>query len=101
MSTTENVTRHITSDPDVNGGKSHISGRRITVQQIAFWHERQGMAVDEIATTYELSLGDVYAALAYYHDHRQAFDEAIAADSALIARLRSQSPTKLGTPERG
>ncbi|MCS4114611.1 uncharacterized protein (DUF433 family) [Salinibacter ruber] len=48
------------------GGKPRISGHRITVQDIVVWHERGGWSVDEIASEYDLSLADVYAALAYY-----------------------------------
>jgi len=33
-------------------------------------HERLGLSADEIAGEYGLSLGDVYAALAYYYDGR-------------------------------
>jgi uncharacterized protein (DUF433 family) len=89
------TTRHIVATPDTTGGKPRIAGRRITVQQIAIWHERLGMSADEIATEYDLSLGDIYAALAFYHDHRDAIDEAIRADDALVAELRRRTPSRL------
>ena len=65
------------------------------MQQIAIWHERLGLSADEIATAYDLSLGDVHAALAYYHDHRAAFDDAIRADDALVDELRRRTPSRL------
>jgi uncharacterized protein (DUF433 family) len=96
MAETANViTQHIVTTPDTTGGKPRIAGRRITVQQIALWHERLGMSADEIASAHELTLGDVYAALAYYHDHRSAIDEAMRADDALVAALRQQIPSRL------
>jgi uncharacterized protein (DUF433 family) len=55
---------HIQVRPDTAGGKPCIRGRRITVQDIAIWHERLGKSADEIATEYDLTLADVYAALA-------------------------------------
>jgi uncharacterized protein (DUF433 family) len=72
--TTDMMTRHIIVTPGTAGGKPRIAGRRITMQQIALWHERLGLGPAEIATTYDLTLGDVHAALAYYHDHRAAID---------------------------
>lgn len=101
MSTADVIAQHIVIDPEMCGGKPHITGRRITVQQVAFWHERHGMGVDEIATTYDLSLGDVYAALAYYHDHRAAIDAATITDDALIDALRERAPSKLNDRSRG
>lgn len=89
------VTQHIVMTPGTAGGKPRIAGRRITVQQIALWHERLGMSPDEIASAYDLTLGDVYAALAYYHDHRAAIDAAMRADDALIAELRQRMPSRL------
>src|SRR5918911_1655987 len=62
---------HIVSTPGVLGGKPRIAGHRISVQDVAIWHERMGMSVDEIATEYNLTLGEIYAALSYYHDHRE------------------------------
>ena len=101
MQTADVLSQHIVVTPGVTGGKPRIIGRRIAVQQIALWHERQGMGADEIATAYDLSLGDVYAALAYYHDHREEIDAAIQADAAFVAELRAQMPSKLRAVSRG
>lgn len=81
--------------PGVAGGKPRIAGHRITVQDIVVWHERLGLSADEIASEYGLSLADVYAALAYYYDHREEIDQAIRADEALVAELRRETPSKV------
>ena len=86
---------HITMTPGVVGGKPRISGRRITVQDIVVWHERMAISADEIATEYELSLADVYAALAYYFDHREEIDQTIASDDAFVAAMRESTPSNL------
>ena len=86
---------HIESTPGVVGGKPRIAGRRITVQNIAIWHERMGKSADEIATEYDLTLADVYAALAYYFDHRAEMDESIREGEAFAEALREQTPSKL------
>ena len=41
--------RHIEITPGLAGGKPHIAGRRITIQNIAIWHEYMGLSADEIA----------------------------------------------------
>jgi uncharacterized protein (DUF433 family) len=86
---------HIELTPETAGGRPRIRGRRITVQDIAVWHERLGRGADDIASACDLTLADVYAALAYYFDHREEIDRRIAADGALAAALRGRTPSKL------
>ncbi len=64
--TATTLNHHIEVTPGIAGGKPHIAGHRMTVQNIAIWHERLGRSADEIATEYSLMLADVYVALAYY-----------------------------------
>lgn len=87
--------RHIAITPGVAGGKPHIVGHRITVQNIVIWHERMGLSADEIATEYNLTLADIYAALAYYYDHRGEVDASIQSDEDFIETLRQATPSKL------
>ena len=91
----DTIASHIEVTPGIAGGKPRIAGHRITVQNIAIWHERLGLSADEIATEYELSLTDVYAALAYYHDHREEIDRSIREDEEFIAELRRRTPSIL------
>lgn len=93
--TVETLDRHIECTPDVAGGKPRIAGRRITVQNIVIWHERLGLGADEIATEYDLTLADVYAALAYYYDHRNEIDEAIRDGESFVEALRQRIPSKV------
>ena len=89
------LTQHIEISPGVVGGKPRITGHRITVQNIVIWHERMGISADEIAVTYELSLADVYAALAYYYDHRAEIDASMRADDEFVAELRKRMRSRL------
>lgn len=73
---------HIEVTPGVVGGKPCVAGRRIAVHHIVRWHERQGRSAEEIAAEHDLSLADVYAALAYYHDHRDAINRELYEDEA-------------------
>ena len=79
----------------VAGGKPRIAGLRITVQKVAIWHERMGKSADEIAIECDLTLADVYAALAYYFYHRPEIDESIREGGAFAEALRERTPSKL------
>lgn len=92
---TKSLDQHIVATDDIAGGKPRIAGRRITVQDVAIWHERMGRSADEIATEYDLAMADVYAALAYYFDHRGEIDQAIEDSEAFAEALRQETPSKL------
>ena len=66
-----------------------------SVQNIVVGHERLGKSPDEIASEYGLSLADVYAALAYYFDHRAEIDRSIEASDAFVEALRRTTPSKV------
>ncbi|HEX8219613.1 MAG TPA: DUF433 domain-containing protein [Chloroflexia bacterium] len=92
---TKTLDQHIEITPGIAGGKPRISGHRITVHDIAIWHERLGKTADEIATECDLTLADVYAALAYYFDHRDDIDRDIRESEIFIEALRNSIPSKL------
>jgi uncharacterized protein (DUF433 family) len=76
---------HIIAVPGHCGGKPHIAGHRIKVQHIAVWYERLGMSPAEIGAEHPgITLADIHAALAYYHDHRQDIDADIEEDARFV-----------------
>ena len=82
--------RHIEVTPGVCGGRPRIAGHRIRVQDIVLWTE-QRQAPDQIVADFpQLSLADVYAALAYYHDHREEIDRQIREDDQFVAQMKGQ-----------
>lgn len=87
--------RHIEFTGGVADSKPRIAGRRITVQNIVIWHEWMGRGADEIASEYDLTLSDIYAALAYYYDHKYEMDKSIKDDEAFIENLRQKKPSKI------
>lgn len=93
--TTKTLDAHIEITPNLAGGKPRIAGRRITVQNIVIWHERMGLSADEIATEYDLSLADIYAALAYYFDHLEEIDKTLQEDKAFVNTLRERTSSRL------
>jgi uncharacterized protein (DUF433 family) len=96
MSPTRTIASHIEITPGTCGGKPRIAGHRIRVQDIVIWHDRMGLSSDEIVTRYpQLSLADIYAALAYYHDNREEIDAQMKASEDLIEEMRRLYPSKL------
>jgi uncharacterized protein (DUF433 family) len=91
----KSLDRYIETTPGVVGGKPRISGRRITVQNIAVWHEQAGLSIDEICAEYKLSLAEVHAGLAYYFDHRQEIDHSIKSSGELVEALRQETSSVL------
>ena len=92
---------HIESSPDVCGGKPRITGSRVRVQDVVAWTEA-GQSPDEIVGSFpNLTLADVYAALAYYHDHRDAIDRQIRKDHDFVATLKATSGPGLLARARG
>jgi uncharacterized protein (DUF433 family) len=75
---------HIVYDPGKCGGKPYIAGKGITVQHIAALHNL-GWTVQDFIEEFELTAGQVYAALSYYADHKDEIDQAIR-DAAARAR---------------
>lgn len=68
MTDTVHPITYIVSDPEILGGMKSIAGTRIAVNHVVSFVET-GQTPSEIAENYDLTLAQVYAALAYYHAH--------------------------------
>ncbi len=89
--------QHIECTPGVRSGKPRIAGTRICVSDVVIWTE-QGRSPYEIVSDFpQLTLADVYAALAYYHDHQADVDRQIKQSedfaAAMQAEQLSEQPT--------
>jgi uncharacterized protein (DUF433 family) len=92
----DTVPEHIEIVQGASGPKARIAGSRIRVSDVAIWHERLGMSADEIVHQYPtITMADVYAALAYYWDHRDEIERAIAEEHAFLERFRRANPGPL------
>ncbi len=90
------IREHIVSSPGTCGGKPRIAGTRIQVKHLVVMHERQRMSPEEIvAELPHLTLADVYAAMAYYHDHRETINAEIATDRAWYEEMKANHPSRL------
>ena len=98
MMTLSVISQHIEITPGICGGKPRIAGHRIKVQDIVIWHERMSLSPDEIVYHYPtISLADVYAALAYYHDHREEIRQQIEEGEAFVQQLQGDKPSLIQT----
>ncbi len=81
----QSVIGHIVSNEN---DKPRITDKGITVQHIAALHNLN-WTVEDLVEEFELTPGEVYAALAYYYDHKTEIDQAI----ERAATLADQLPT--------
>ncbi|MBN1121108.1 MAG: DUF433 domain-containing protein [Anaerolineae bacterium] len=68
----------IVETPDVLGGKPRIEGRRISVEHVIGHVVYQQWSFDQMQEAFDLRPAEIHAALAYYYDHRETIDRAIA-----------------------
>jgi len=88
----------LTQRPGVCGGRVCIEGTRITVHRIATLY-RQGQSAEDIVHTYpHLKIGQIYAALAYYHANQAEIDADLAADDAEYDRLKQAEVAQRANP---
>jgi uncharacterized protein (DUF433 family) len=86
---------HIQVTPGGRGGKPRIAGTRITVGDVVLLHRRMGRGLEEIAGTYDLPLAAVYAAMAYYYDHKSEIDQSLDDEEAFAEAFRKKNPSLL------
>lgn len=89
------LNQYIEVIPGIRSGKPHISGSRITVSDVVIMHLRLQQPLEEIATTYELPLAAVFAAMAFYYDNQDEIDRRIAEAEAFAAAERQKQPSLL------
>ena len=86
------IHEHIEIVSGASGPKARIAGHRVRVQDVVIWHEKLGMSPDEIVHDYPtLTPADVHAALAYYWDHRDEVERAIAEEHAVAEAFRQSN----------
>ncbi|SRR5712691_1198485 len=89
------IEEHIEINPGIRGGKPHLKGTRMAVADVILMHLRLGQSLEEIAGKYDLSLGALHAAMAYYYDHRTEIDRSIEEDIAFAEAFRRNNISPL------
>lgn len=77
-------------------GVAWLDHTNVKVIEVAIDSMMLGMTPEQIRDNYAaLSLAQIHAALAYYHDHKTVLDAEIAAREAKVERLRASSKDQL------
>ena len=92
--TTRTEYAHIVRTPGVTGGEPRIDGHRIRVRDVVEARDLGGHTPEEIAATVypSLTLAQVYAALAYYEDHREEIDRLQKAETRSVEEWVKRHP---------
>ncbi|MBK7896458.1 MAG: DUF433 domain-containing protein [Candidatus Promineifilaceae bacterium] len=80
----------IATDPAIRNGRPCIAGTSIEVSVVAVAKIVHGLEPDEIANDYELSLAQVYAALAYYYENKQSIDATLSKRRELAQKMKEE-----------
>ncbi len=88
MSVTAHAYEHLDcSNPD----RLLIAGKNFKLIHLIREHVAYGWSAEELALNHpQLTLGEVYAALAYYADHREQLDRQIAASERQAERMHAE-----------
>jgi uncharacterized protein (DUF433 family) len=80
-------------------GVAKIVGTRTKVRQIVM-DTRNGLSPEDIRTQYpHLRLAQIYAALAYYHDHKAELDAEIEVGERFADEMRAKHPNQFTRAE--
>lgn len=71
---------HIVTSPNVCSGKPRINGTRMRVQDVVYYNQA-GWSIDRIGAEFDLTPGQIHAALSYYFDHKDQIDADIRDDA--------------------
>jgi uncharacterized protein (DUF433 family) len=87
---------HIFIAGDESYLKARILGKGFKVRILAEWMVHGNTTVEEMIEGYDMTRGQIYAALSYYYDHQEAFDAEIARlDQMMEEAMANHVPTRL------
>lgn len=96
MNTIESIDL-IYRNPEVRGGRPCIVGTGLRVIDIVMAMEFADRRPDQLARDYDISLSQVYAALAYYYENKDEIDDDIREDIRIGLELAKEGR---GRPEK-
>ena len=83
---------YIAIDPEYCAGKPRIVGTRMPVATIAQLYLEMGETLEAIASEYDLTKAAVFAAMAYYYDHKSEIDRQTVESRAWVEEIRKNTP---------
>jgi uncharacterized protein (DUF433 family) len=93
---------HVVRTPGVVGGEPRIADHRIRVRDVVAARDQGGYTPEEIAASVYpgLTLAQVYAALAYYEDHRDEIDRLGEEEAKFVEGFSEQHPDLVRDTQR-
>ena len=85
-------------DPNRRGGRPCIIGRGFRVKDVVMNMRYGSGSAEKIAEDFDIPLGHVYAALAYYHLHREEIEEDIREGQRFSELVREKGVEWLNSP---
>jgi uncharacterized protein (DUF433 family) len=89
MSTIQSI-EQIAVDPAIRSGRPHLVGTTVTVADVATVKIFHRLDAEAVAEWFDLPLAKIYAALAYYYEHKVDIDASIEERRLLAARMKEQ-----------
>lgn len=88
---------HIVKTPGTLGSEPRLDGHRIRVRDIVAMRDVRGHSPEQIVEVDypHLSLAQVYAALAYYEDHREEIDAYARREADFVEEFQRQHPDRV------
>ncbi|MEO0836685.1 MAG: DUF433 domain-containing protein [Cyanobacteria bacterium J06642_3] len=83
---------YIAIDSEYYAGKPRIARTRIPVATIAQLYLKQEETLEAIASKYDLNQVAVYAAMAYYYDHKAEIARQTAESTAWVEEMKRNTP---------
>jgi len=80
---------------EVHDDKIVIVGTRITIEDIVAMYVINESPIDWITEEFGLTYAQIYAALSYYYDHKEAVDRAMDETEALASKIGLNSQAHL------
>lgn len=92
--TTNTEYAHIVRTPGMLSGEPRLAETRIRVRDIVAARDVAGLTPEEISTVVypDLTLAQIYAALAYYEDHRAEIDGASQSEAQRVEQFLRDHP---------
>jgi len=73
-------------------GIARIAGSRIKVKHLVIEHQVHGRTPEQLHESHpHITLSQIHAALAYYHDNKATIDQQIRDDEAIVERMRAEN----------
>ena len=95
MQTLTDIGTLIVQTPGICGGRPRITGHRITVHNIAIDFNAGRKPEEIIEERPQLTLAQIYSALAYYYANQEAIDTEIRSEMEEYDRLEAEYGAKL------